>query len=61
MCIKESRYHSLCNGRLDAAPVHDLVLLPVANIKKGEDLVNKMPHRNDDDAADDDDYDDCDD
>ena len=24
MCIKESRYHPLCNGRLDA-PVHDLV------------------------------------
>ena len=38
MCIKESRYHPLCNGRLDAAPVHDLVLLPVANIKKGRIL-----------------------
>lgn len=37
MCIKESRYHSLCNGRLDAT-VHDLVLLPVANIKKGRIL-----------------------
>ena len=35
MCIKESRYHPLCNGRLDAAPVHDLVPLPVANIKRG--------------------------
>ena len=38
MCIKESRYHPLCNGRLDAAPVHDLALLPVANIKKGRIL-----------------------
>ena len=37
MCIKESRYHPLCNGRLDA-PVHDLVLLPVVNIKKGRIL-----------------------
>ena len=38
MCIKESRYHPLYNGRLDAAPVHDLELLPVANIKKGRIL-----------------------
>ena len=38
MCIKESRYDPLCNGRLDAAPVHDLVPLPVANIKKGRIL-----------------------
>ena len=38
MCIKESRYHPLCNGRLDAAPVHDLELLPVANIKTGRIL-----------------------
>jgi len=37
MCIKESRYHSLCNGKLDPT-VHDLVLLPVANIKKGRIL-----------------------
>ena len=44
MCIKESRYHSLCNGMLDPT-VHDLVLLPVANIKKGRILQTRCHTR----------------
>lgn len=36
-CIKESSYYSPCNGMLDST-VHDLVLLSVANTKKGRML-----------------------